>query len=125
PQKVFCGQSLTHVRDLKTLLGDAKRKRERLAFGFEPDLRNSFSPVLQGGPLLRRRLFKKAHSAPPPLGTNHDGPFKRLKNVATPCPAPTYVAASPNGFFRLSMTSQRLPSDQLVMLDFSMGFPAP
>src|SRR5262249_59294706 len=63
-EQVFCRQLLTHAGNVKTLLGDANRKSERLALGFEPDLRNFFSPVLQGCPLFRGRLFRKVHSAP-------------------------------------------------------------
>src|SRR5262249_49813898 len=106
---------LIHARDLKTLLGDTKRKSVRLALGFEPDLRKLISPVLQGRPLFRGRLFRKVHSAPPPLKTNHYGQGNRLENVAMSRPAPVHRAASP-AFFRSGMVSRRLPSNQLAFL---------
>src|SRR5437016_4682042 len=72
-QKVFRRQPLAHARDLKTLPGDTEREGERLALGFEPDLRKRFSPVLQGRPLFRGGLFRKVHSAPPPGGPTATG----------------------------------------------------
>src|SRR5262249_41207623 len=89
-QKVFGRQSLSHAGNLKTLPGDPKQESERLALGFEPDLRKFFSPVLQRGPLFRGRLFRKVHSAPPPLRTDHDGqgnhpsPGHRSLPIVTP-----------------------------------------
>src|SRR5260370_33683274 len=97
-QKVLCRQPLTQVRNLKARLGNPERQSERFALGFEPDLRKFFSPVLQGCPLCRGELFRKVHSAPPPLRTNRYGQFNRLKNVAMSRPAPMHMVASPNGF---------------------------
>src|SRR5262249_14955901 len=53
---------------------------ERLALGLEPDLRKFFSPVLQGCPLFRGRLFRKVHPAPPALRTKRCGQLNRLKD---------------------------------------------
>src|SRR5438067_2101160 len=64
-QEVLGRQSLTDAGDLKTAPGDANHKSQRLARGFEPDLGNPLPPERQGGPLVRGRLVRKGHAAPP------------------------------------------------------------
>src|SRR5262245_9219811 len=51
--------------------------------------------------------------------------MKSAEQVATSCPAPAHVAASPTRFFRSSVTSPRRSFPSARALDFPTGFPAP
>src|SRR5206468_7328502 len=81
-----------------------------------------FSPRISRLPIVSREAVQKSSLRTSPLRTSHYGQFNRPQNVARSCLAPMH-RMGPNGFFRSSVVSRRLPSDQLGIVDLPMCLP--